>query len=140
MDAAAPRPSGCTNVVVALAVAGVALPMMLCTGLFLLGATLPREPEEVALPVSVHADSCEWEGSYYRLHGHAKNWSARPVHFVEIEVRFRDRYGQVVDVESTYAVGSERLRTGESAEFTASTEHAGAYGCAAELLDFRYAD
>lgn len=121
-------------------VAAAVLAGWLVVGLVLLGALASGASPSTTPPIAVHVESCDQDGGAYRMRGHVTNWSDRPVHFVELEARFRDRSGSVVDVTSTYAVGSERLRRGESATFTTSTNHASAYGCAAELLDFRFAE
>ena len=54
------------------------------------------------------------------MNGTVTNKGIRTYDFVEIKGIFKDSYGNVVDTDWTYAVGSEGLAPGESKTFNMS--------------------
>lgn len=87
------------------------------------------------LPIDVA--SCQKDGDYTRIQGSILNNSKKTVNFIILKLYWTDIEGDVVDTDSTYAVGRESLRPGEKSTFVGSTRHLAASHCGAELLDFK---
>lgn len=64
----------------------------------------------------------DWDSNslYTVAIGQVQNVSDATIKFVQIKVAFKDSSGNVIDTDSTYAVGSEGLAPGESAKWRAS--------------------
>jgi hypothetical protein len=100
-------------------------------------ADAQAEHARIGQQLVVGHEKCSGEYGYSTATGRVTNGSSYTVQFVKLEARFYDRKGQVIDISSTYAVGSEYLRPGESAEFRASSTADGVSRCGADLVDFR---
>lgn len=90
-----------------------------------------------AVQLSVEVDSCDHGSVYTRTEGSVRNDGDIIVHFVRVRLTWDNPYGDIIDTNSTYTVGSESLRPGESSTFSGSTQHDRAVGCFASLLDYR---
>lgn len=81
----------------------------------------------------------EWDNnsSYNVCVGKVKNTGKRTYYFVTVKGSFKDSYGNVLDTDSTYAVGSEGLAPGESSSFRLSVKKDYKItDCTVSLLDF----
>lgn len=71
--------------------------------------------------------------------GSVTNIGNKTVKFVTIKVSFKDKNGNVIDTDSTYAVGSEGLEPGESSKWTASVDRDYSIeSYSVSVLDFDY--
>lgn len=86
--------------------------------------------------VRVTVRSCEVGDGFTWIRGSVRNDGETTVRFVEVRLTWESRAGDVVDTGSTYAVGREHLRPGESSEFSGYSEAGLADECFAELLDY----
>ena len=90
-----------------------------------------------AMAFKVKVDSCTGSGDYTRTEGSITNTGNKTVHFVTMRLTWLNAAGQVVDTASTYAVGSEMLRPGESTQYSGSTRAKGVRECRAGILNYR---
>jgi len=90
-----------------------------------------------AMAFKVKVDSCTGSGDYTRTEGSITNTGNKTVHFVTMRLTWLNAAGQVVDTASTYAVGSEMLRPGESTQYSGSTRAKGVSKCRAGILNYR---
>lgn len=97
------------------------------------------EPAPAPDPVSLDAkvDRCSRDGEYTLVGGSVLNNGERAARFVTVEVKVRDSAGQVVDTGTTYAVGSEYLRPGESSRWRWMSRAPGVARCEARVQDYR---
>lgn len=78
-------------------------------------------------------------GSYTVAEGKITNNSDYTVTFVKIKGAFEDSWGDVIDTDWTYAVGSEGLAPGESCKWRMSVEKDYAISdCSVTVYDFDY--
>lgn len=83
----------------------------------------------------------EWDSnsSYTIATGQVYNRGDRTVRFVTIKVSFKDKNGNVIDTDSTYAVGSEGLAPGESTKWRGSVKKdKNIDNYSVSVIDFRY--
>ena len=81
--------------------------------------------------VSVSSD-----GSYVRASGTVTNRGSRTYTFIKVKGSFKDRSGEVVDTDWTYACDSEGLAPGETTSFQMSVPKKGSItDCSVTLLD-----
>ena len=92
------------------------------------------EPETVLV---VEVDGCGSGEDYTRTEGLVRNDGETVVHFVQVELRYEDAAGRVIDTGTTYAVGSERLAPGESSRFEGFSRASGVHRCSARLETWR---
>ena len=77
--------------------------------------------------------------SYTVAEGTITNNSDQTVSYVEIKGSFKTSYGEVVDTDWTYAVGSEGLAPGESCKWRMSvSKDSSIKNCTVTILDFSY--
>lgn len=75
--------------------------------------------------------------SYTICTGKVKNTGEKTYKFIEIKGAFKDKSGNVLDTDWTYAVGSEGLAPGESSEFRLSvTQDYLIETCSVSILDY----
>ena len=76
-------------------------------------------------------------GDYFYVTGTVKNEKSSTVYFVTVRITLHDKDGKVINTESTYAVGSEGLRSGESSMFECYTKYlSNATEVKAEISDY----
>lgn len=83
----------------------------------------------------------DWDSNslYTIATGQAYNRSNKTVRFVTIKVSFKNREGNVIDTDSTYAVGSEGLAPGEATKWRASVKRdKNIESYSVSVIDFRY--
>lgn len=83
----------------------------------------------------------DWDSnsSYTIATGQVYNRGDRTLKFVTIKVSFKDKNGNVIDTDSTYAVGSEGLAPGESTKWRASVKRdKNIDSYSVSVIDFRY--
>jgi hypothetical protein len=102
-----------------------------------LPAEIPIPEPEARVNLSLSVDSCTSRGNYLWTEGSVTNDSEVTVRFVTVRLTWEDSDGDVVDTGSTYAVGGESLRPGETSGFSGNTQHPSAQRCVASLLDYR---
>lgn len=79
----------------------------------------------------------ETNSSYTICTGKVTNNGSRTYKFVEVKGAFKDRSGNVVDTDWTYAVGSEGLAPGESTTFRLSVDKDYSIDtCSVSILDY----
>lgn len=81
----------------------------------------------------------EWDNnsSYNVCTGKVKNTGEKTYYFVTVKGSFKDSSGNVLDTDSTYAVGSEGLAPGESSSFRLSVKRDyDITDCSVSVLDF----
>lgn len=88
-----------------------------------------------ALKVTV--DSVKNQSSYTVCSGTVKNTGSKTYKFVKVKGSFKDSNGNVLDTDSTYAVGSEGLAPGESSTFTMYvTKNSKITTCSVSIYDY----
>lgn len=99
------------------------------------GSTSSYESAFTALQISdVRVTS---NSSYTICTGTVKNTGKKTYTFVEVKGSFKDRTGNVLDTDWTYAAGSEGLSPGESTTFRMSvSKNSKITSCSVVLLDY----
>lgn len=98
--------------------------------------TSPTPPPPV-VDLALSVDSCTRRSTYLWTEGSVRNQGEATVNFVQVRLTWQDADGSTVDTGSTYAVGRESLRPGESTTFQGATQHSTARRCVASVLDYR---
>ena len=75
------------------------------------------EHEEEQGKVSVEDKNMDYSNGKYLITGTVKNTTGRTVYFVKVKVYLFDKDDNVLNTDSTYAVGDEGLAPGESSTF-----------------------
>lgn len=76
-------------------------------------------------------------GDNYYITGTVTNETKKTVYFVKVRITLEDKEGNVLNTDSTYAVGDEGLRPGETSVYECYTKYiAGADSVRAQIYDF----
>lgn len=95
--------------------------------------------EEEVGSVFVESSSVNHSHGQHLISGSVKNTTDKTVYFVKVKVRICDSDRNVLNVDSTYAVGDEGLKPNESVVFKCYTDWAdGAKDYIAEVYDYQY--
>lgn len=87
--------------------------------------------------LDVNSLSCYSNSSYTICTGKVTNNGDKTYSFVTVKGSFKDSSGNVLDTDSTYAVGSEGLAPGESSSFRLSVDKDSKItDCSVSILDF----
>ena len=86
------------------------------------------------------SDLFVYNGSNYTYaEGSIKNNSDQTVRFVELKGSFKNKLGEVIDIATTYAVGSEGLDPGESCKWKMSVDKDTSISdCTVTVYDYDY--